>query len=62
MSNMLRFLGTPGIPTYILHELESFILDFVWAAKKQEVNKQLMSANLDQEGLKLVNIQNKITS
>ena len=46
-----------SIPTHILHELESFILDFVWAGKKHEVNKQLMSANLDQGGLKLVNIQ-----
>ena len=51
-----------SIPTHILHELESFILDFVLAGKKHEVNKQLMSANLDQGGLKLVNIQNKITS
>ena len=48
--------------THILHEIEGFILDFVWAGKKHEVNKQLMSANLDQVGLKLVNIQNKITS
>ena len=47
-----------SIPTHILHELESFI----WAGKKHEVNKQLMSANLDQGGLKLVNIQNKITT
>ena len=51
-----------SIPTHILHELESFILDFVWAGKKHEVNKQLMSANLDQGGLKLVNIQDKIIS
>ena len=51
-----------SVPTHILHELESFILDFVWAGRKHEVNKQLMSANLDQGGLKLVNIQNKIIS
>ena len=50
-----------SIPTHILHGLESSILDFVWARKKHEVNKQLRSANLDQRGLKLVNIQNKIT-
>ena len=51
-----------SIPTHILHELQIFILYFVWAGNKHEVNKQLMSANLDQGGLKLVNIQNKITS
>ena len=30
--------------------------------KETSVNKQLMSANVDQEGSKFVNIQNKITS
>ena len=51
-----------SIPTHILHELESFIQDSVWAGQKHEFNKQLMNANLDQGGLTLVNIQNKITS
>ena len=35
---------------------------FCTAVMKHEVNKQLMSANVDQGRLKLVNIENKITS
>ena len=61
LTNWLAYLYG-RIQSHILHELESFILDFVWAGKKHEVNKQLMSAKLDQGGLKLVNIQNKIST
>ena len=50
------------IPIHILKELEKYIIDFVWAGKKHEVDKNILYANLEHGGLKLTNIPNKVSS
>ena len=51
-----------SIPIHILKELEKYIIDFVWAGKKHEVDKNILYANLEHGGLKLTNIPNKVSS
>ena len=45
---------------HILKELENYIIDFVWAGRKHEVDKNILYANLEHGGLKLTNIPNKV--
>ena len=49
-----------SIPIHILKELEKYIIDFVWAGKKHEFDKNILYANLEHGGLKLTNIPNKV--
>ena len=51
-----------SIPIHILKELEKYMIDFVWAEKKHEVDKNILYANLEHGGLKLTNIPNKVSS
>ena len=51
-----------SIPIHILKELEKYSIDFVWAEKKHEVDKNILHANLEYGGLKLTNIPNKVPS
>ena len=53
---------TFSIPIHILKELEKYIIDFVWAGKKHEVDKNILYANLEDGGLKLTNVPNKVSS
>ena len=48
-----------SIPPTILKELEKDILDFIWANKKHEINKDLLMSSISCGGLRLVKIQNK---
>ena len=49
-----------SIPPTILKELEKDILDFVWANKKHEINKDPLMSDISCGGSRLVKIQNKI--
>ena len=49
-----------SIPPHILRELESYIVKFVWNGKKHEVSKELLCASLENGGLGLTKITNKI--
>ena len=51
-----------SIPQTILKELEKDILDFVWANKKHEINKDLLMSDISCGGLRLFKIQNKINA
>ena len=51
-----------SIPPTIFKELEKDILDFVWANKKHEINKDLLMSDISCGGLRLVKIQNKINA
>ena len=51
-----------SIPIHILKELEKCIIDFVWAGKKHEVDKNILYANLEHGVLKLTNIPNRVSS
>ena len=53
---------TFSIPIHILKELEKYIIDFVWAGKKYEVDKNILYGNLEHGCLKLSNIPNKVPS
>ena len=49
-----------SIPPHILRELDSYIIEFVWNGKKHEVSKELLCASLENGGLGLTKITNKI--
>ena len=49
-----------SIPPNILRELDSYIIEFVWNEKKHEVSKKLLCASLENRGLGLTEITNKI--
>ena len=49
-----------SIPPHILRELDSYIIEFVWNRKKHEVSKELLCASLENGGLGLTKIANKI--
>ena len=51
-----------SILIHILKELEKHIVDFLWAGKKHEVDKNILYASLEHGGLKLTNIPNKVSS
>ena len=51
-----------SIPPTIVNEVEKDILDFVWANKKREINKDLLMSDISCGGLRLVKIQNKINA
>ena len=51
-----------SIPPPILKEPDKYLLEFVWAGKKHEVQRDLLRADLEKGGLKLTNIQNKIAA
>ena len=45
-----------------MRELDSYIIEFVWNRKKHEVSKELLCASLENGGLGLTKITNKIFS
>ena len=49
-----------SILPYILRELDSYIIEFVWNGKKHEVSKEPLRAPLENGGLGLTKITNKI--
>ena len=49
-----------SIPLHTLRELDSYIIEFVWNGKKHEVSKELLCASLENGGLGLTKITNKI--
>ena len=51
-----------SIHIHIFKELEKYIIDFVWAGKKHEVDKNIVYANLEHGDLKFTNIANKVSS
>ena len=51
-----------SIPPTVLKELDKEILDFVWANKKHEINKDLLMSGISCGGLRLVKIRNKINA
>ena len=53
---LFRLWYTP----HILRELDSYIIEFVWNGKKHEVSKELLCASLENGGLGLTKITNKI--
>ena len=51
-----------SIPPTILKELEKEVLDFAWANKKHEINKDLLMSDISCGGLRLGKIQNRINA